>query len=349
MKTTSSPLVSIVTPVYNGERYLDECVESVRKQSYTNWEYLIVDNCSTDSTLDIARRHAGLDDRIQIFHYDEFVCVIESHNRALRLISSESKYCKVLSADDCMFPECVARMVDLAEANASVGVVGAYALSGGGTHWRVKFDGLPYLSRVVPGREACRWHLLGGHHFLGVPTSVLYRSDLVRKTTCFYPNLRDHADISAFYVCLDTTDLGFVHDVLTYERVHENALSTEAKRLSTYAGSHLLDVWQYGPLYLMPDELERRLDEVLHNYYGLLASGVVNLERKEFWGYHKAILEECGLPLCGVRLAKAGCMKLIDLVLNPKQTIEKVLRRRSYITSQKENVYFLAEKEVTTT
>jgi glycosyltransferase involved in cell wall biosynthesis len=328
MNAASQPLVSIVTPVYNGEQYLVECIESVLKQTYENWEYLIVNNCSTDSTLGIAKGYAERDDRIRVYDYSMFVDVIESYNRALRLVSQRSKYCKVISADDWLFPECVARMVDLAEVNPSVGIVGAYTLRGDGTNWRVRFDGLPYRSTVVPGREACRWHLLGGHYFLGNPTSVLYRADLVMRTKCFYPNSREHADVSVFYDCFRTTDLGFIHQVLTYERVHENALGTEAKRLSTYKGSHLLDIRRYGPIYLTEEELKNRLIEVLNDYYTLLAMAVVNIRGVKFWNYHKAILEEFGAPLYGKRLAKALCMKLADLMFNPKQTFEKILRRR---------------------
>ena len=100
MKMRELPLVSIVTPVFNGQRYLEECIESVLQQSYENWEYLIVDNASTDSTFSIAQQYAARDARVRAYHYDEFVGVIESHNRALRLISTNSKYCKVLAADD---------------------------------------------------------------------------------------------------------------------------------------------------------------------------------------------------------------------------------------------------------
>ncbi len=239
MKSEPEPLVSIITPVHNGGRYIEECVQSILSQTYTNLEYFIVSNCSTDATLSIAKRYEAIDKRIRVYDYSEFVDVIESHNRAFRLISSGSKYCKVVSSDDCLFPECIARMVALAEANPTVGIVGSYALSGGSEGCRVVFDGLPYGRTIVSGREACRWHLLGGRYFLGMPTSVMYRSDLVRGTDSFYPNPRQHADISAFYECLRTSDFGFVHQVLAYERVHQNALGAKAKPLSSSAASHL--------------------------------------------------------------------------------------------------------------
>lgn len=58
MNPELQPLVSILTPVYNGEEYLAECIESVLGQTYQNWEYCIVNNCSTDRTLEIANGYA---------------------------------------------------------------------------------------------------------------------------------------------------------------------------------------------------------------------------------------------------------------------------------------------------
>lgn len=323
----SQPLVSIVTPVFNGEKYLEECIESVLRQSYKNWEYLIVDNASTDSTPAIVQRYAEQDHRIRFCHYEEFVSVIESHNRALRLIAIQSKYSKVLAADDWMYPECIERMVECAEASPSIGVVGAYALSGGKTYWRVKFDGIPYEKKVLRGNDACRWHLLGGHHFLGIPSSVLYRSNLVRQREQFYPNFREHADISAFYECLRTTDLGFVHQVLTFERIHPEALSTTARQLCTYIGSQLLDLQKYGPTYLTGDELAIRWAALLETYYDVLAAGVVNRWGKRFWSYHRQIFREAGVPLYGIGFARAIGRRFADLLLNPKQTFEKMRGR----------------------
>ncbi|MCB0227477.1 MAG: glycosyltransferase, partial [Anaerolineae bacterium] len=57
-QTARQPLVSVVTPVYNTDKYLADCIESVLAQSYDNWEYVIINNCSTDRSLEIAQRYA---------------------------------------------------------------------------------------------------------------------------------------------------------------------------------------------------------------------------------------------------------------------------------------------------
>src|SRR5208282_3602640 len=145
------PLVSVVTPVYNGEDFLAECIESVLGQTYKHFEYIIVNNCSKDRTLEIALKFARRDSRVRVHSNGEFVGVIENHNIAFRLIAADSKYCKVVCADDWLFPECIARMVGVAEANPSVGIVSSYQLSGGGSNWRewrVTCAELPYPSTV---------------------------------------------------------------------------------------------------------------------------------------------------------------------------------------------------------
>ena len=55
MDSQTLPLVSIVTPAYNEEKYLSTCIESVLAQTYSNWDYMIVNNCSADRTLAIAQ------------------------------------------------------------------------------------------------------------------------------------------------------------------------------------------------------------------------------------------------------------------------------------------------------
>ena len=228
MNTKSGPLVSVVTPVYNGEKFLRECIESVLAQTYDNWEYIILNNASADGTLEIAEEYSRRDSRIRVFSNDELLPIIANHNKAFGLIAEDSKYCKVVSADDWIYPECLEKMVGLAEANPSVGIVGAYQLSGGSDIWYVRNIGLSYAQSVVPGRDICRAHLLGTLRVLGNPTSVMYRADLIRDDDEFFPNPTQEADVSACIKHLRYADFGFVHQIMAHERIHHNRATTSS-------------------------------------------------------------------------------------------------------------------------
>lgn len=330
MSGRNEPLVSVLTPVHNGALYLRECIESVLSQTYSNWEYTIVNNCSTDQTLMIAEEYAQKDQRIRVCSNNEFLDVISNHNRAFRLVSPSSKYCKVVSGDDWLFPECLTRLVGVAEANPSVGLVGSYQLLGAGTDWRawrVMWAELPYPSTVIPGRDVCRSQLRGGPYVFGTPTSLLYRSDLVRAEERFYPNATAEADTSACYKQLQWSDFGFVHQVLSYGRLHEQTQSAVSKSLNAYQSSRLSDLVVYGPSYLTQDELKQRIREILNDYYRYLAVSAVHFREKSFWHYHKRRLKECGHPFSYAKFGVAVVAKLLDLLLNPKQTVERAFRR----------------------
>jgi len=330
MIVRNEPLVSVVTPVYNGALYLRECIESVLAQTYSNWEYTILNNCSTDETLAIAGEYARNDKRIRVHSNDKLIDIIANHNRAFSLISPYSKYCKVVSADDWLFPECLDRMVRVAEENPSVGLVGSYQMSGGGSDWRgwrVRWAELPYPSKVMTGREVCRVQMLGGPYVFGTPTSTLYRSDLVRAQGRFYPNSSAEADTSACYKCLLSSDFGFVHQVLSFERIHGQAMSATCRSLNSYEPSKLSDLMEYGHTFLTPQEMTKRVEEVLDSYYEFLGASVFQFRERSFWGYHNRRLKASGYPLSYPRLFQAACVKFFDLLLNPKRTVEKALHR----------------------
>ena len=81
-KPKTDPLVSVVTPMYNGEKYLSQCIESILSQTYENWEYIITNNRSKDRSLEIAESYAKKDSRIRVYTNEEFVTSIPNHNKA---------------------------------------------------------------------------------------------------------------------------------------------------------------------------------------------------------------------------------------------------------------------------
>jgi len=318
------PLVSVVTPVYNGEKYLRDCIESVLAQTYQNWEYVIVNNCSTDRSLRIAQDYANKEKRIIVKSNDHFVGADANHNIAFQLISQRSRYCKVVSADDWLYPECIERLVEVADQNPTVGIVGSYAINANGIRW----IGLPYDTTVFSGRQVCRLYLLGAVDAFGTPSTVLYRSTLVKSPCPFFPESSDSGDLAACLICLESNDFAFIHQILSFERIHDQAINT---KLREFDNRFLLDriefLGKYGPAYLTHDELEDRMNELQRDYYEFLAVAAVNLRDSEFWNYHKTRLRRIGHRLRRTRLTGAICIKVLDLLLNPKNTIDKVLRR----------------------
>jgi glycosyltransferase involved in cell wall biosynthesis len=333
MTTGLSPLVSIVTPVYNEVKCLAECIESVLAQTYQHWDYTIVDNCSTDGSIEIARQYAARDSRIRVVHNQKFVRATENFNLALRQISPASKYCKIVLGDDWIFPECVERMVALAEEHPSVAIVSAYALAG----HEVKWTGLPYPSTCISGREVCRRTLLEDLRVFGSENSVLYRADLVRDRNPFYNEATLHADTEVCFELLKTYDFGFVHQVLTFTRVRPGSLSNIAADLHTDFGGILQTIVRHGADYLTRNELDKCLDSFLSAYYRFLGKSLLFNRDKAFWDYHKRMLAEAGAGFSHARLGKTILTAICEAVLNPKNTVERswrvwreiVTRRRS--------------------
>ncbi|MCK6453102.1 MAG: glycosyltransferase [Alphaproteobacteria bacterium] len=317
------PLVSVVTPVYNGARYLDECIESVLSQDYENLEHVILDNASTDATPGILGEFARRDPRIRVFRNPETLWVIDNWNRALELISPHSRYCRILHADDAIYPDAIAAAVALAEGSPSVGIVGGLRLRGD----HVECRGLPSTRSVFSGAEVIRPFLKGEIYALA-PTSMLVRSDLVRARQPFYPRQYLHADLAACFEILAQHDYGFVHQVLSFSRKHADSITTTvAQRKQTIRREGLLMLQQYGPRFFPLDELAEIERATLRRYYRLLVRSFVTGRGREFLSYHIDGLRDANrLPsILDLLVALAG--ELAESAVAPGKVIRHLRAR----------------------
>lgn len=307
-----TPFVSILTPVYNGEKYLRECIESVLAQTYENWEYVIVNNCSTDRTIEIAREYACKDKRIRIHDNSDFLPVMENLNHAFRQISGNSKYCKVIHADDWLFPTCVEQMVQLSEQNPSVGLVSSYRM----IENRVGPDGLSYPSNCIPGDKIARTYLLKEKFYFGAPSTVMIRSDLIRKREKVYDESFLQADISACLDFLLESDFGFIHQVLSFTRRHDKSTTeTKAKKYAKYMFGYLKIHLEYGPKYLNDQEMKESLARRINIFYIQFARNLLAEKSLNTYRRHKEDLESVGLSLKQGKLFKQVVMEMIKMLL----------------------------------
>lgn len=316
----NEPRVGVVTPLYNCEKYLAECIESIIRQTYSNWEYTIINNCSTDRSGEIAQKYAEQDYRIQVIHNNYFLTQFQNWNYSMRQISLDSLYCKVVHADDWLFPECLEKMVAVAEANPTVGIVGSYRLD----EFEVNLDGLPFPSTVVPGKEICRTVLLGGPYLFGSPTSLLIRSQICKSRNPFYNENSIHADTEACFDILSEWDFGFVHQVLTFTRRHNETVTASISNLNSTRFFQLEGLIKYGPYFLSAEEYNKRLEKVIHLYSTFWVKMRIKKNAKNVLEYHRDKMKELGIYLNSSKLIKAFIIEGIRVLM---RRVDKLLHK----------------------
>lgn len=321
--SASTPLVSVVTPFYNTAQYLRECIESVLAQTRRDFEYVLYDNHSDDGSREIAEEYAARDARIRIGKSPRHLTQLDNFNHALREISSASRYVKMVLADDWLFPECLERMVEVAERRDSIAIVSAYYL----TDLDVRNTGLPYRMTVMSGREACRRTFLDNEFFFGSPSSVLYRADLVRKTEAFFDASALHADTERVYQLLRDHDFGFVHQILSYMRLGNEGISSSVINLFPHHLDKLIVLIKFGRDFLEPDELRRCMERYEHDYYHAYLRGRFGPNRDQFVRYHRAALDAVGYRFSKGLMVRVAAEKLLNLTLNPQRTLARAAKR----------------------
>ncbi|KEZ48772.1 glycosyltransferase family 2 protein [Metabacillus indicus] len=109
----NTPLVSVITPVYNAEKFITETIRSVQNQTYTNWEMLLVDDCSSDKSRSVIKELAAADSRIKLIEQKENGGAAVARNTAIEHASG--KYAAFLDSDDAWLPEKLMKQVSFME------------------------------------------------------------------------------------------------------------------------------------------------------------------------------------------------------------------------------------------
>ncbi len=106
---SNTPLISVYIPAYNSEKYIGEAIENVLASSYSNFELIVVDDGSLDSTVKIARHYEAKDNRLKVYVNERNLGDYHNRNRAASYATG--KYIKYLDSDDAMYPCCLQVMV----------------------------------------------------------------------------------------------------------------------------------------------------------------------------------------------------------------------------------------------
>lgn len=220
----TQPQITVALPVYNGEQYIAIAIKSVLTQTFSDFELLILDNCSTDHTLEIIRTFS--DPRIRLIVNPENLGMIGNWNLAVSLATG--KYIKILSHDDLLAPSCLAEQIDgfLKYPSQNIGIVtckkriinesGAVVMPG---------FGLFGLTRIINGRRAIKKAIRAGRNIIGEPSVVLLDAKLLRASGDFeQPQFTP--DIKMWFKILKQSNLLFVNKNLASYRISSTSTST---------------------------------------------------------------------------------------------------------------------------
>lgn len=119
----ASPRVTVLMSVYNGEKYLREAIDSILSQTFKDFEFLIINDCSTDRTAEIMESYT--DPRVRIVYNETNIGLTKSLNKGLKLAKGE--YVARMDADDISLPERLQKQVEFLDVHPEVGVLGTWA------------------------------------------------------------------------------------------------------------------------------------------------------------------------------------------------------------------------------
>jgi len=211
-----NPAVTVLMPVYNGAVYLRQSIESILSQSFSSFEFLIVDDCSNDDSAAIAASYP-----------DKRMRVVRSPNRlgicgALNLGLSQSlgKYVARMDADDISRPDRLEKQVLLMKGNDRLGFCGSWALRFGEGQGR-------FVQKMPTGHENIRAHLLFDNPI--VHSSVmLRRSVLERHSLRYREEFRNAEDYDLWTRMIEHCRADNIPDTLLEYRVHSASVTLEA-------------------------------------------------------------------------------------------------------------------------
>jgi glycosyltransferase involved in cell wall biosynthesis len=185
------PSVTVLMSVYNGLPYLGQAVESIRNQTFSDFEFLIIDDASTDGSRERLKKWANRDARIHL--------ILHSRNRGLGYSLHEGvkkargDWIARMDADDLAFPGRLKKQLAYVEEHSSIDILGTWALD-------IDGEGTPLQQRTYPVDHAEIARLIWTNPL--VHPTVMFRKSAVQAAGSYDPDLRKRQDYELWFRCL---------------------------------------------------------------------------------------------------------------------------------------------------
>jgi glycosyltransferase involved in cell wall biosynthesis len=219
-----NPEVTVLMSVYNGEEYLREATDSILKQTFTDFEFLIINDGSTDRTAEILESYD--DPRIKIINNEENMGLTKSLNKGLRMARGE--YIARQDADDVSMLERLEKEVNFLDQNKNVGLVSTYYLI-------IKKNGkVLHTMKCLTEDWELKEKLLEGNPF--AHGSVMLRAECIGKVGLYREEFKSAQDYDLWLRISEVYDVANIHEPLYKWRFNSKSVSvTRKKQQDKYA------------------------------------------------------------------------------------------------------------------
>lgn len=316
------PLVAIVTPVFNGARYLAETMDCVQLLDYPNLIHVVMDNASFDATPEIISRYFNRRVPILTSRNKSTLPMQANFNRALGMVPAEARYFRLLCADDMATPNAISRQVEVAEREPEIGIVGCECCEPG-----ARRDGLSRKHEIFDGKEIVRGYLRREHTVLD-GTQVLIRLSNRNQPPFYYDSaFRGATDTDAnLRTCL-SGKFGFVHEALAMCRQHEFNHYTIFSRSYFHMQEWLMLFDRYGPFVLDEQEYRARRSSYRRHYLRRLLLLRWRDGNKTAFKEHMALLSQYNDPAGWLDFTDALSEWAVRNLMRPQHILELTKRR----------------------
>lgn len=217
-----TPKISVVMPVYNAQAFLNEAIESILAQSFHDFEFIIVNDGSTDDTACILARYEKSDVRIRVYH-QENQGTFAARNHGCRL--ARGKYIATMDADDVSLPDRFEKQMEYIEQHPDIGILGTWIQN-------IDNNGSPRRTWCPPtNAKMLQWTLFFGV-CVSAPT-VLMRREVLEKVNFYASGTTGIEDVDLWLRASSITKFGNVPEVLLHYRVWQgNTSHTNRQNIS---------------------------------------------------------------------------------------------------------------------
>ena len=196
--------LSVCIPTYNGGDYLEECLDSILNQTFSNFEIVIVDDHSTDNSFEIANHYASKESRIRVYRNKKNLGLVNNWNHCIELAKGE--WIKFVFQDDLLEFNCLERMMESTNSSKEM-IVCKRKITFDRDNDKIRRIYEPFLDRIsidrifegktdISPNDFC--HAITNNlkdNFIGEPTAVMLRRDVFDRYGMFNPNFIQLCDL----------------------------------------------------------------------------------------------------------------------------------------------------------